>query len=96
MIKKGIPELTEADINKLDAKYPFKTEYVSDEEEAYLTNQLTLKQVTIRLQPDMIDFYKREAASQGLAYQAYMRQILSKHMSKLKSKAKSRLPETAP
>jgi len=54
------------------------------EVEEAIDNALNLAPITIRLQKELVADLKKIAAKEGLGYQAYVRQILTKHVAATK------------
>ena len=71
-------------LNRLIKEHLPHTEPVSDEEQREIEKDLGLKPVTMRLQEDLVDDLKKLARKKGLKYQAYVRLILTEHVSKEK------------
>ncbi len=57
------------------------------EEETAIDNALGLAPISIRLQKQIVEELKALAALQGLGYQPYIRQLLTKHVSEAKQMA---------
>lgn len=53
---------------------------VSDEKEKSVDDKLGLQVISIRLQKELITTLKEIAKTEGLGYQPYIRQILTKHV----------------
>ena len=60
----------------MDPKY---IEVASPEEEKALDDSLGLAPISIRLQKTLVAKLKKMAKEEGLVYQAYIRQILTRH-----------------
>lgn len=58
---------------------------VSDEEDKAIDDSLGLQAVTMRLQKELVEQLKILAKKEGLGYQPYIRQLLTKHVSKADS-----------
>jgi predicted DNA binding CopG/RHH family protein len=57
----------------------------SRKHQAAINNALGLAPISIRLQKTLVEDLKEMARKEGLAYQAYIRQILTRHVSEKKS-----------
>ncbi len=68
-------------LNKLIKEHLPNTESVSDEEQREIEKDLGLKPITMRLQEDLVEDLKKLARKKGLKYQAYVRLILTEHVS---------------
>lgn len=64
---------------KLGASLKY-AERASEAEDAQLDESLGLTPISIRLQKDLVSRLKIMAKEEGLAYQAYIRQILTRHV----------------
>ena len=71
-------------LNKLIKRHLPNTEPVNDEEQHEIEKDLGLRPVTMRLQEDLVEALKHLAHKKGLKYQAYVRLILTEHVSKEK------------
>ncbi len=63
---------------------------ISLEEDKAIDDSLGLQAITMRLQKELVEQLKILAKKEGLGYQPYIRQLLTKHVSKTNSLAKIR------
>jgi hypothetical protein len=63
---------------------------ISEEEDKAIDDTLGLQAVTMRLQKELVEQLKLLAKKEGLGYQPYIRQLLTKHVSKINSLPKIR------
>ena len=63
---------------------------ISEEEDRAIDDSLGLQAVTMRLQKELIEQLKILAKKEGLGYQPYIRQLLTRHVSKTNALSKIR------
>jgi predicted DNA binding CopG/RHH family protein len=64
-------------------------ERISEEEDKEIDDSLGLQAVTMRLQKELVEQLKVLAKKEGLGYQPYIRQLLTRHVSSLSKIRKS-------